>query len=368
MLSDFLALHREELLGRARERVALRNAPQATELELTFGLPVFFDQLREALRRAASNEVIDHSELERSASHHGHDLFHQGLTVAQVVHDYGDLCQVIALLAVELKTNIAAEEFRTLNLCLDDAIAGAVTEYSRQRERVINEQDTERLGMLAHEMRNLLGNAILSFASIKSGIVAPGGSTGAVHDRSLMGLQTLVDRSLADVRLNAGVQSLERIRVCEILEEIEISASLFAQARGIRFSVISIGPEVVVAADRQILAAAIANLLQNAFKFTRPGSKVTLRASATAKRAMIEIEDECGGLPAGKHELLLQPFTQRGDDRSGLGLGLSICVKAAKSMAGELRVRDLPGAGCIFALDLPRALPPTAAAVQVPST
>jgi hypothetical protein len=115
-------------------------------LELTFGLPVFFDQLREALRRASSGETIDHSELERSASHHGHDLFHQGLTVAQVVHDYGDLCQVIALLAMEQKTSIAAAEFQTLNLCLDDAIAGAVTEFSRQRERVIGEQETERGG------------------------------------------------------------------------------------------------------------------------------------------------------------------------------------------------------------------------------
>jgi hypothetical protein len=112
-------------------------------LELTFGLPVFFDQLREALRRASSGEMIDHSELERSASHHGHDLFHQGLTVAQVVHDYGDLCQVIALLAMEQKTTIAAAEFQTLNLCLDDAIASAVTEFSRQRERVLGEQETD---------------------------------------------------------------------------------------------------------------------------------------------------------------------------------------------------------------------------------
>jgi hypothetical protein len=98
-------------------------------------------------------------------------------------------------------------------------------------------------------MRNLLGNALLSFASIKAGLVAPGGSTGAVHDRSLMGLQILIERSLAEVRLDAGVQSLGPIAVHEILEDVAISTSLFAQSRGLRFVVISVGPSVFVAAD-----------------------------------------------------------------------------------------------------------------------
>jgi signal transduction histidine kinase len=354
MLSDFLAVHREELLERARLRVAARNAPLVTELELTFGLPVFFDQLRDALRRAAANESIDHTDLARTASHHGHDLFHQGLTVAQVVHDYGDLCQVIALLAMELNIPIAADEFRTLDLCLDDAIAGAVTEFSRQRERAINGLGTERLGFLAHELRNQLNNALLSFASIKSGMVAPGGSTGALHDRSLLGMQRLIDRSLADVRLDAGLELLERVAVHEIIDEVEISATLFAAARDVFFSTRPPDRTVVVLADRQILVAAIANLLQNAFKFTRSSGRVSLNVRTTPDRVLIDVADECGGLPPGKHDVLLQPFTQRSLDRSGLGLGLTICVKAVQSMAGQLHVRDYPGTGCVFTIDLPK--------------
>jgi signal transduction histidine kinase len=354
VLSDFLAAHREELLQRARLRVAARNAPPATDLELTFGLPMFFDQLREALGRATSHEAVDHTDLERSASHHGHDLFRQGLTIAQVVHDYGDLCQVITQLAMERDTSIAAEEFRTFNLCLDDAIAGAVTEYSRQRERAIQDAGVERMGFVAHEMRNLLSSALLSFASIKTGLVPPGGSTGVVHERSLMGLQTLVTRLLADVRLEAGIQNLEPVPIADVLEEVQASASLFTQSRGIRLVVISVGPYAVVTADRQILVSAVANLVQNAFKFTHPGTQVTLRASTTATRALIEVEDECGGLAVSKHAALLQPFTQHGSDRSGLGLGLSICQKAVSAMAGELRIRDLPGEGCVFTIDLPK--------------
>jgi signal transduction histidine kinase len=121
--------------------------------------------------------------------------------------------------------------------------------------------------------------------------------------------------------------------------------------------VTSVDHALVVLADRQILAAAVFNLLQNAFKFTRAHSSVRLRASATSTRVLVEVEDECGGLPPGKMEDLLRPFEQRGHDRTGVGLGLSICFKAVKAMDGELHIRDLPGKGCIFTIDLPKQPP-----------
>ena len=222
MLRDFIATHRDEILARARARVSGRNAPVATEAELTRALPSFLEQLGEALRKASSNEAIDHAEITSSATVHGGQRFQQGLTVGQVVHDYGDLCQVITGLAVEQNARVSVDEFQTLNLCLDDAIAGAVTAFSHQRERAIASEGTERLGVLAHEMRNVLNTAMLSFASIKKGLVAPGGSTSAIHDRSLLRMHTLIDRSLADVRLEAGMQNLESVPVWEVLEEVEI--------------------------------------------------------------------------------------------------------------------------------------------------
>ena len=54
----------------------------------------------------------------------------QGFTVSQVVHDYGDVCQSITDLALQLNAPINVEDFRTLNRCLDDAIASAVTEHT----------------------------------------------------------------------------------------------------------------------------------------------------------------------------------------------------------------------------------------------
>jgi signal transduction histidine kinase len=355
MLSSFLDAHRGELIARARRRVLGRNSPAPTDVEVNVGLPVFLDQLQAALERAAIDDPVDHEEIQHRASHHGLLLFQQGLTVAQVVHDYGDLCQVITGLAQELHASIGADEFQTLNLCLDDAIAHAVTAFETQKERTMAAEGAERLGVLAHEMRNLLNTAILSFASIKKGVVAPGGATSAIHDRSLQGLLNLVNRSLADVRLDAGMENRERLAIADVVKEVEIGATMFAQSKGLYLVVGSVGDDVVVDVDRQSLAAAIANLVQNAFKFTQPGTTVTLRVSATDTRVLVAIDDACGGLAEGSEQLLLRPFVQQGRDRTGLGLGLSICVKAVASMKGELRIDNRPGHGCTFTIDLPRS-------------
>jgi signal transduction histidine kinase len=359
MLDDFITANRDAIIENARTRVTLRGSPEPTVDELERGIPAFVGQLRDALCRARSTDVADNRQIAKTARSYGHDLLRQGLTIGQVVHDYGDVCQSITALAIREGASISGEEFRTLNLCLDDAIAEAVTEFARQRERAIEDVGTERLGILAHELRNALNTAMLSFENIKTGRVPVGGSTGQMLSRSLMSLRDLIDRSLADVRLDAGIDRLEPLSVAALVEEIEISVSIQAKARGLQLRVTSVDRSVTVMGDRQILAAALSNLLQNAFKFTRKLSAVSISVRATADRVSIDIEDECGGLPPGKAEGLFRPFEQRGSDRSGVGLGLLICVKAARANGGELRVKDLPGQGCIFTLELPRAPAPS---------
>lgn len=354
MLDAFIAKNRDTIITRVRRRVASRATPNATASALTNGIPIFLDQLGAALRLARTTTAVEHGDIGSTARLHGRDLLATGLTIGQVVHDYGDVCQVVTELALEQKAPISGDEFRTLNLCLDDAIAEAVTAYAEQRERSITDEGTERLGMLAHELRNALNVATLAYSSIKSGVVAPGGSTGLVLGNSLTTLRNLVDRSLADVRLDAGIDHRERIGVASLIEEVEIGAMLQADARGVSLAVDPVDPALAIDGDRQILAGALSNLLQNAFKFTRPHTNVSLRVHGTAAHVRLEVEDQCGGLPAGKAEELFQPFSQRGANRTGLGLGLSISRKAAVANGGDLSVLDLPGKGCIFTLGLPR--------------
>ncbi len=370
MLHEFLTLHRDEIVARTRVKVATRIAPRATEAELEHGVSLFLDQLAETLRREKGTSARPTSqEIARTAGLHGGELRRAGFTVAQVVHDYGDLCQAVTELAIEVDSPISTDEFRTLNRCLDEAIAQAVTEYGRQREMALADRGTERLGFFAHQLRNLLANAMLAFDVLKSGTVGVGGSTGGILGRNLIALRDLVDRSLAEVRLEAGLHRREHVLLAQLMEEVEVTAAIEARARGLQLTVTPVEPGVIIDVDRQLIAAALANLLQNAFKFSRPNSHVVLRTdTATAPgRVFLEVEDECGGLPPGAAADLFRPFEQRSADRSGLGLGLAIARESVETNGGKVVARDLPGRGCVFTIDLPVLIAVSAAApVPVP--
>jgi signal transduction histidine kinase len=160
--------------------------------------------------------------------------------------------------------------------------------------------------------------------------------------------------------LTAGLpKRRERLSIAEFLEDIQVGASLDAAARGLEL-VVFLPPEperLIIEVDRQILAGAVANLLQNALKFSRALGRVSLRAHSAADRIFIEIEDECGGLPPGKADVMFRPFEQLDAERTGLGLGLAISRRGVEANGGKLNVRDLPGTGCVFIVTLPRSAP-----------
>jgi signal transduction histidine kinase len=366
MLQEFLSTNRAMLIARCRSKATIRRAPRATEQELSYGIPLFLDQLVDALQpeqNSASSATANPSPIGRTATQHGNELLQRGLSVGQVVHDYGDLCQAITEVAIEQNATISAAEFRALNGYLDEAIAAAVTEFGRQRDEFTfahaMRASNERLGFLAHELRNLIGTATVAVATIKRGSVGLTGATGAVLDRSLIGLRDLVDRTLVEVRLTAGIPvRRERIDLIDFIADVQAAAAIEAEVRDLEFIVAPIEGDLAIEGDRQILAAAVANILQNAVKFTQPGSRVALSAYSLAERVLIAVEDECGGLPTEKAEDLFRPFEQLSAERTGLGLGLTISRRGVEANGGKLYVRNVPGTGCVFTIDLPRAGPP----------
>jgi signal transduction histidine kinase len=353
-LYEFVAVNREEIIRRCRAKVATRSIPPPTDAEIDHGVPLFLEQLVEALRLGTSSGP----EIGRSAVLHGHELLLQGFTVSQVVHDYGDVCQSITELAFEKSAPISSEDFRTLNGCLDDAIAGAVTQYARERNQSSIDGESvrwsERVGFFSHELRNLLNTAMLAFDVLKSGQVGVSGSTGKVLHRSLVAARNLIGRSLNEVRLSKGVQNIEQFSVSSFVEELKPAATMAAHAVGVKLKVMPADYGVSVEADRQVLAAVVMNLLQNALKFTQPRTTVTLRVGGSASRVLFEIQDECGGLPTGDVNIMFLPFEQRNTNRTGLGLGLAFCRGAIEANHGRIYARNLPGVGCVFTVDLPR--------------
>ncbi len=326
--------------------MAARSSGPAAPAESDLAVPIFLDQLAEALRSGlgVSPQMV------QSALAHGHDLLRQGFTVSQVVHIYGDACQAILELAVETRTAIGVDDLLLLTRCVEHAVAAAVTQYGRED----TEGENRRVGFFAHELRNLVHTALLAFEVVKTGGVGVAGSTGAVLQRSLVSARDLITRSLAEVRLTQGVQNPEPFLVSGFIEEIAPAARLAAEARGIAFLVMPQGPPVAIYADRQILASAVMNLLQNAVKFTRTRTTVILRVDSTDDRVLLEVQDECGGLPTVDVNTLFQPFEQRGADRSGLGLGLAFSRWAVEANNGRLYARTLPTVGCVFTVDLPQ--------------
>jgi signal transduction histidine kinase len=356
MLFEFITANRDELISRTRSKVAKRQAPRATERELLAGVPLFLDQLAETLRYAPPSMPAT---MDRTAALHGAALLGRGYTVGQVVHDYGDICQAITELACETDAKISTEEFHILNLCLDNAIAQAITEYARLRDRSNADAETERSGSLAHELRNRLAAATMGFDAIQTGIAPIGGGVGAVVKRNLKGMATLIDRTLVEVRIDSGSARMERLNLYRIIEEAEVDGMLVANARGLSLTVSTTDPTLEVEADPQIFAGAVANVLQNAFKFTPKGGHVSLTTSELDGHVHIEIEDQCGGLPEGKVEELFNAFQQRGTNRDGLGLGLFISRKGVEANGGSIGVRDVPGKGCVFTITLPVAVRPS---------
>jgi signal transduction histidine kinase len=207
----------------------------------------------------------------------------------------------------------------------------------------------------------LIHTAIIAFEVVKSGNVGVGGSTGTVLRRSLLGARDLIARSLAEVRLTQGVQNREPVEVSEFIAELATGARLAADARGVTLEVLPIEDGVVIEADRQVLAAVVMNLLQNAFKFTRPRTTVTLRVGASAERVLIEVQDHCGGLPGPDANDLFRPFEQRSANRTGLGLGLAFSRWGVEANHGRIYARSLPDVGCVFTIDLPRIAVPVVA-------
>jgi len=372
MMHDFLSNNRLELIERCRAKVADRPKRGATVQQLQTGVPLFLDQLIRTLRieqtaqPLASRKISGPSsgapalsEIGATAARHGKELLGLGFTVDQVVHDYGDLCQAITDLAHERDAPFKIDEFRTLNRCLDNAIAEAVTEFSYQRDFAVADKQAvemnERLGFLAHELRNFLGTATLAFTAAKVGNLSLAGATGSVLERSLVGLRNLIDRSLAEVRITAGPTVQGRVfSAAQFVTEVRHSAALEAEIHGCIFTVSVVDPLLAIEGDWDLLFSAVGNLLQNAFKFTYPHTEVTLDVYATGDRILMDVKDNCGGVPPGTAENMFLPFVQKGADRSGLGLGLSIARRSVEANNGELSVRDVPNVGCIFTISLPR--------------
>ena len=222
MLHEFLTSNRNALIGRCRTNAAKSYQPVGTPSAADRGVPLFLQQLTDILRReqiavardtSPPESTPEYSETGKAAAPHGAKMLRLGFSVDQGVHEYGDVCQSVTDMAVEQKVPIAADQFRTLNRCLDDAIADAVSAYGRANRTLIDDQGGNaraRLRTYAVEHRRLVDIALESISVIRTGNVGTTGAISTLLLRTLSGLRTLTEQSLPTIHLTAGNTNVAR--------------------------------------------------------------------------------------------------------------------------------------------------------------
>jgi hypothetical protein len=352
-LREFIANRRDEIRDLCVRKIRA-DWPDQPGTNLETDLAALIDEIARALGREQG--LPETSPLpggkSETAARHGRRRQELGYTIQIISRDFGAISDSVGELAGPEGLCFDAREYQIFNLCLDKAIGTAIEEYWKDARAKLQHATTERVGLLAHELRNALASARMAFSILKRDEGCINGRAGDVLARGLARLDGIIGQALLTVQLEAGVAvEPRRIRASALLHELEDSAVL---ERGVTLSV-EVDDSLELDADERLLTSALSNLVQNALKFTRNGGHVVMRARAEGDTSVIEVEDECGGLPPGREEELFVPFVQRGKDRRGLGLGLSVTREAIEAHGGRLSVNNRPGKGCVFAVTVQRA-------------
>lgn len=356
MLQKFLEKNRKEILSLSEEKILAFAGQRSSSEELRKALPLFYDHLISYLK--SSCDAPPTEDIKKDAVGHGKELLRLHYTLSQVVQSYGAMCQAITGLAQKIDADISSQDFNQLNLCLDVAIAAAVSEFQYRNVQASEKREVEHLGFLVHELRNSLSSATIAADMIAQGLVGSNGSTGNILQMNLRRMRDLIDRSLSEVRMRADSEvNIEIFQLSALVDQVLYTAQSEArEKKQILTNEIKSGIEL--STDRQLLLSTIANLTQNALKYTKVGGRILWRANfdRDAKNIIFEIEDECCGLAPEVEKNLFSPFKSGGVDQTGLGLGLTIVQRAVLLLKGTISVRNLPGKGCIFILSIPKTI------------
>jgi signal transduction histidine kinase len=351
MLGELIAERGDEILGVCREKLSLANPGRGPE-ELVSELPAFLDEVRRALladEGAPTRSPLPGSS--ESAAQHGEHRFAARFRPWDIVQDYGFVCDSVSEVAIRHGVTPSVREMQVLNRCIDAATSEAVRQYWQLDEAASERQTAQHLGSVAHELRNALAGAKMAFDAVQSGRTPVIGRTADVVRRNLDRMQHLVERQLDDAKRHGSRGEHRPLRLGPFLRGMAEETPL---TRGVTITV-DVTESIEIDADAQLLASAIGNLIANAVKFTQDATTVVVRGYERDGHAVIEVADQCGGLPSGELGDLFRPFVQAGGDRSGAGLGLSIVRKAVAEHGGTVDVVNHPGFGCVFSVRIPAA-------------
>jgi two-component system sensor histidine kinase KdpD len=219
------------------------------------------------------------------------------------------------------------------------------------------------LSAISHDLRTPLASLVGLADALRltpPPLSAPQAEIADAMKDSALRMSALVGNLLDMARLEAGAVHINR--QWQPLEEV-VGAALAGCASALAGRAVQVQlPEdlPLLHLDAVLIDRVLANLLENAAKFTPPGTPITVRASARSDSVDLVVEDRGPGLPPGKEELVFEKF-ERGRKESatpGVGLGLAICRAIAQAHGGSIWAENVTGGGARFILTLPRGTPP----------
>jgi signal transduction histidine kinase len=354
-LSGLLADRRTEILDRWTQRIGREHEDkELSRGELWDHLPHFFDEVLTTLRteEGSSAEAVATNGSGASVAH-GTQRLRVGFDLVEVLREYEILTECILEEVEAVGGGISTRAFRRVQRLLNAGRAQAISAYIDRRDLEMTRTHSQHVAFIAHELRSPLMTAFLALTALRKNERTEDQWALGMLSRNLNALRELIDQVLTADRLAGQIQlKREPFDLRSLLEQVVTEARFAAQQRHV--DMVLQAPEALVfSGDQRLLRSAISNVLGNAVKFTHEGSAITVRAGRQDGRITVEVEDGCGGLPQGNAEQLFEPFVQQGENRTGFGLGLAIVKQAVEAHGGQVTVRNVPGNGCVFSLDLP---------------
>ena len=233
-------------------------------------------------------------------------------------------------------------------------------EAARARELAEgNRIRTALLAAVSHDLRTPLAAIKAAVTSLRSAEVAWSAEDeaellAAIEDGADR-LDHLIGNLLDMSRLHTGT-------VSPLIRRIGLDEVVPVALGGVPHDSVTLDiPETlpIVAADPGLLERAVANMVENAVKYSPPGSPLLIAASALGDRVELRIADRGPGVPDEAKDNIFEPFQRYGDRPrgNGVGLGLAVARGFVESMDGTLTAEDTPGGGLTMVLTLRIAAP-----------
>lgn len=265
-----------------------------------------------------------------------------------------------------VENRLLVNKLQEANQFLEKRVAERTAELNSANVQLsnFNEQKDRFMGMVAHDLRGPIGNIQMCTELLSSGTLAQAEQREFIQlmQETSRNALYLINDLLDITAIESGKLVIEPqlVKIDQLLTRVSHLNHLLAERKGIKL-VIQVNPALSkVRLDPRRIQQVLDNLLSNAFKYSHPGTTVTLRIEGDDQDLLMAVTDQGQGIPSHELALLFKPFQRTSTRPTGeelsTGLGLSICKRIIELHHGTIGAESIVGRGTTFTLRLPESV------------